>query len=468
MNVAVVGISGDQVEELLALEETHFLDVKSTAISPGSLGKTVSAFANTSGGEIYIGIEEVVRKKGVERIWRGFVNQEAANALLQVIEGMSPLGNHYEAEFLRAEDVKGTVLHLTVQKTREIVFASNGVAYIRRGAQKLPVEEDDALQRLKYDKGLSSFEDEVLDIESSEITNSTVVIDFLIRVVPSAEPEVWLQKQRLLAKGRPTVAGVLLFSDEPQPVLPKRSAVKLFRYRTKAEDGERDYLVGDPTTIEGPAYDLIYEAVRRTKDIIEGIEKLGPTGMEKIAYPHETLHEIITNAVLHRDYSIAADVQVSIFDNRVEIESPGRLPGHITSENLLREQFARNPKMVRLINRFPDPPNKDVGEGLNTAFEAMEKLRLKPPILEERENSFLVIIRHESLGSPEQLVIEYLKTHDEITNSIGRDLSGIKSENSMKEVFYRLRDKGLLEQVPGKYGNKTAWQFTTKGKRTAR
>lgn len=85
------------------------------------------------------------------------------------------------------------------------------------------------------------------------------------------------------------------------------------------------------------------------------------------------LHEIVTNAVLHRDYSIAADIQIRIFDNRVEIESPGRLPGHVTTANILREQFARNPKLVRIINKFPNPPNKDVGEGLNTAFESNGK-----------------------------------------------------------------------------------------------
>jgi ATP-dependent DNA helicase RecG len=162
--------------------------------------------------------------------------------------------------------------------------------------------------------------------------------------------------------------------------------------------------------------------------------------------------------VLHRDYSIPADIQIRIFDNRVEIESPGRLPGHVTAKNILNEQFARNPKLVRIINKFPDPPNKDVGEGLNTAFEAMEKLRLKPPQIEERDNAVLVTLRHESLGSPEQIVMDYLRTHDEITNSIGRDLTGIKSENTMKEVFYRLRDRGMLEQVPGKLGNKAAWR----------
>lgn len=95
---------------------------------------------------------------------------------------------------------------------------------------------------------------------------------------------------------------------------------------------------------------------------------------------------------------------------------------------------------------------------MNAAFEAMEKLRLKPPVIEEREHSLLVILKHESLGSPEQIVMEYLKTHEEITNSIGRDLTGIKSENTMKEVFYRLRDRDLLEQVPGKLGNKAAWR----------
>src|SRR5262249_44961132 len=152
----------------------------------------------------------------------------------------------------------------------------------------------------------------------------------------------------------------------------------------------------------------------------------------------EALHEIVTNAVLHRDYSIAADVQIRIFDDRVEIESPGKFPGHVTPKNVLTEQFARNPKIVRLVNKFPDPPNKDVGEGLNTAFAAMQKLRLKAPMVEERDNSVLVTLRHESLASPEQLVMEYVEIHPEITNLIARDLTGIKSENSMKDVFYRL------------------------------
>lgn len=66
----------------------------------------------------------------------------------------------------------------------------------------------------------------------------------------------------------------------------------------------------------------------------------------------------------------------------------------MTTDNYLREQFSRNPKIVRLINKFPNPPNKDIGEGLNTAFEAMRKLRLKEPEIIESDHAVIVHIRH--------------------------------------------------------------------------
>lgn len=74
------------------------------------------------------------------------------------------------------------------------------------------------------------------------------------------------------------------------------------------------------------------------------------------------------------------------------------MPGHVTVANILDERFARNPKIVRILNKFKNPPNKDVGEGLNTAFEAMRKLKLKDPLIEQRENSVVVALRHEQLG----------------------------------------------------------------------
>ena len=455
MTIILRTLTSQQYQALLTVEESHFVDLKSGEISPANLTKTASAVCNTSGGEIFVGIEESEGLFGKQRKWNGLKDQEAGNAYFQVLEKMSPLGNHYEAEFLAANDAQGLVLHLNFFKTQEILVSSSGKVHVRRSAQNLPVDGEEAIERLKFDKSIKSFEDEVTSTSEQEISNSLVLLDFLIEVVPTAEPDDWLKKQRVVQDGRATVAEVLLYADLPQAILPKRSSVKILRYQTK-EKGERDYLAFDPLTVEGPIYSLVYDSVEQCKKIVEDIKKLGPNGLESVAYPQEALHEVLTNAVLHRDYSVAADVQVRIFDNRLEIESPGRLPGHVTVENITKTQFARNPKLVRLINKFKEPPNKDVGEGLRTTFEAMDKLRLKKPLIEEREGSVLVTLRHESLGSPEQLVMEYLEKNAKITNSIASELTGIKSENTMKQVFYRLSDRGQIEQIVGP--SIKAWQ----------
>jgi len=450
-------ITKEQRDKILELEEGHFGDLKAIEIAPAKLSRSVAAFSNTSGGEIYIGIDELDKLTG-HRKWRGFRNIESANAHIQVIEKMAPLSNHFSAVFLECEGETGLVLQLQIEKTKDILASTDGTPYIRKGAQNLPINTPEALARLKLDKGINSFEDETVKTELSDVSNSACVIEFLIDVIPTAEPETWLRKQKLITSDLPTVAGILLFADEPQALLPKRSAVKIFRYKTKSEDGERDTLAFDPLTVEGPLYDLIYAAVSKTKELVEDMKKMGTSGLEDVLYPEETLHEILTNAILHRDYSIATDTQIRIFDNRIEIESPGRLPGHVTTANILDEQFARNPKIVRLINKFPNPPNKDVGEGLNTAFTAMRKLRLKDPEIVEKDNSVLVNIRHQSLASPEDAVMEYLDRNAEITNRQGREITGIKSENTMKNVFIRLNKKSLIEPVPGKSGFRSAWQ----------
>lgn len=456
-------IDHDEVVRILAMEEGHFLDFKAAAIAPAKLSESISAFGNTAGGELFVGISED-REKG-RRLWRGFGSMEDANGLFQVLHGMAPLGINYNATWLSGDGSTGYVLQVIIAKTKDILVATDGHPYIRQNAQNFRVTGNDGLQRLRLDKGIATFEDEVVNVDEQSITNSEATLRFILEQVPSAEPIDWMKKQNLMVGDRPIVAGVLLFSDEPQAALPKRSAIKIFRYGSREEEGRREQLAADPITIEGCLYKQISEAVERTKQMVEEVKALTPEGLAPAIYPHETLHEIITNAVLHRDYSITADVQVRIFDNRIEVESPGRLPGHVTPENILREQSARNPKIVRLINKFPNPPNKDVGEGLNTAFEAMKKLRLKEPEVEEGQHSVTVHIRHTPLASAHDTVMAYLQNNAEITNRIARELTGIRSENSMKNVFLTLKSRHLIEPVPGKTtGGKSAWRMTKRDK----
>jgi ATP-dependent DNA helicase RecG len=456
VSISVKGITPAQRARILATTESHFADVKAREIAPAKLTKTVSAFANADGGELHIGVAEDKAKGTLT--WNGFADPEAANGHIQALEGLFPLGRDFSYTFLSSDADPGLVLQVLVLKTRDIKTASDGLPYLRRGAQSLPLDTPEKVRRLELDKGVVSFESDTIATDPQVVTNSNAVIGFMIEVIPTSEPDTWLQKQQLLLDGKPTVGAVLLFADEPQALLPKRCGVKIYRYATKEKLGTRETLAGQPITVEGCTYRQIEKAVAKTVEMIEKLSVLSEDGVKKVTYPHEALHEIITNAVLHRDYSIADDIHVRIFENRIEIESPGRLPGHVTTENILEERFSRNGQLVRLINKFPNPPNKDVGEGLNTAFEAMRKLDLKEPQIEERPNSVVVHIRHERVEPPEVVIVEYLKDHEQITNRIARDLCHIGSENRVKRIFEKLMERNLIERVPGLLSSKTAYQ----------
>ncbi|MBL8205539.1 MAG: putative DNA binding domain-containing protein [Blastocatellia bacterium] len=458
----VFTITDKQRDQILSHTEGHFLDLKAKEIKPSKLTRTISGFANADGGELFIGISES-GIAGISHRWQGFADPEDGNAHLQVFESLFPLSEDYLYNFLSHPTEIGYVLQVNVKKTRGIIKSNDGIPYLRRGAQNLPVDTDQKLRVLERNKGITSFENEPVSVDLAKVCNSEIVIRFILEVVPIAEPEAWLRKNELIKNDKPTVSGVILFSELPQAILPKRSGIKIYRYKTSATEGTRDTLVGNPISIEGSAYDLIYEAVSQTQEIISGIQILGSKGLEPVVYPTETLHEVITNAVLHRDYSIADDVHVRIFDNRVEVASPGHLPAHITVKNILDERFARNGNLVRVINKFPNPPNKDVGEGLNTAFEAMRNLRLKEPLITEKDSYVIVHIKHEKLASAEDIIMEYLSNSPSITNRVARDLTGIKSENSMKGVLLKLRDRGLIEPVPGRSGFASAWQKINEG-----
>jgi ATP-dependent DNA helicase RecG len=459
MSIQVISVSADEAQILEGMGEGQFCDVKAIEISPAKLTRAMSAFANSDGGDLYIGIDELLVGGGVKKLqWRGFNDVEAANGHLQAFEKFFPLGTGFQYEFLKCDKRTGLVLHVQISRNQQVVKASDDTPYIRRGAQCLPVQTADALKRLQYTKGVSSFENEPVNTSKDNIVDSPVLAGFIQYVVPSANPERWLTKQGLLVDSKPTVGGLLLFAEEPQAAMPKRCGVKLYRYKTREAEGFRDVLAGDPITIEGPLYDQIRNSVAKTIEITESIPKMGATGLEKVSYPKETLHEIIANALIHRDYSVADDVHIRIFDNRIEVQSPGRLPAHVTVKKILNERFARNGAIVRLLNKFPDPPNKDVGEGLNTAFAKMKELGLKEPVIDERDADVLVVIRHEALASPQEAIMTYLESNPSINNRRARELTGVRMDYQMKSIFGSMEDAGMIERVPGTNTASTAYQ----------
>ncbi|MBN8733345.1 MAG: putative DNA binding domain-containing protein [Acidobacteria bacterium] len=443
-------ITTEQAEKVINYQEGQYGDVKAKEKKPASLSEDISAFANADGGDLYIGIDEL-KVNGVKtRSWRGFSDPEEANAHAQVFDTLFPAGSEFQYEFLSCHGLPGLVMHATINKSRGVTLATNNVPYLRRNASSLPQNTLELRRRLEYAKGIHSFESESANAVISLVTESEIIREFVEGVVPTATPVEYLRKQGLIRDEKPTVAGVLLFADEPQAIIPKHCGIKIYRYKTTAQEGFREAEAFIPKTVEGCLYKQIRSAVSLTTELIQQIPKIGVGAeFEHIQYPPQTLHEIITNAVIHRDYSITDDIHIRIFDNRIEVQSPGRLPANMTVKNLTTQRAARNGTIQRILNKFPDPPNRDVGEGIKTATAAMTALGLEPPTFKETESSFLVSIKHEKLATAELAIMDYLESHETINNKQARSITFIHEDWKVKSIFRRMELKKMIRQVEG-------------------
>jgi ATP-dependent DNA helicase RecG len=352
--------------EVLALsvrEESHFYDKKSSLVDGKKVQKIAVAFANADGGEFIVGIADDEDEPVPEKRWQGVDKLESLNSHLQSLFEISPsLDLRYE--ILRCETAPGLCLRVQIEKSSDVHKTSDGTVYQRYGAQSLPIKDPQKITELAFAKGASTFEDQLLkDIPTEQIVDSAELSHFLHDYAPTTEPLDFCINQNLLdfRTWEPRVASALLFHPCPSAVIPRKCAIKITRYETKEDDPERDHLAGQ-ITVEGPTYKLIHDSIDAIKTAMSSISIWTANGLKQMEYPHEAIWEVLVNAVIHRDYSISDDVQVLIFDNRIEVLSPGRLPGYVTVANILEARFSRNPKIVRTLNRYKDAPNKDLGE----------------------------------------------------------------------------------------------------------
>lgn len=457
-----------EVLTLSSRDESHFFDRKAVGISGKKVQKIAVALANADGGEFLIGVADDKNEPDPNKRWQGTSKLEDFNGLLQALFEVSPaLDVNYEV--LTCDGRPGCVFRVVIEKTSDVHKISDGTVYQRHGAQSLPIKDPQQITELAFAKGAASFEDQLLrEVGAEHIVESEELTAFLSDYSPRTDPLEFCINQNLLhyQTWEPRVASILLFHDRPSAVSPRKCAVKITRYETKEDDPERDHLAHQ-ATLEGPLYQLIHESVAKIQEIMQSVSIWTPDGLKKAQYPPESIWEVLVNAVIHRDYAISDDIQVLIFDNRIEILSPGRLPGYVTVENILDARYSRNTKIVRTLNRYKQPPNRDMGEGLDTAFQKMKEWGLKAPEIAEHNGYVRVTLPHTPLAKPSEVILAFLAKNRSITNRQARDLTGIRSENSVKVEFYKLRDQDLLEPVPDLKGPKSAWQLTKTGRAEA-
>jgi ATP-dependent DNA helicase RecG len=464
--VEVKTITADDALALIERQEGHFWDAKSKRSGGSTVQKIGTALANADGGEFAMGIED--RNSGLTGLdrWSGYHAIEDANYVHQSLVKDCDPPVPYTIDWLNVEgeEARGLVALIGIGKSASVHRTSEDEVWVRHGAQNLRYDGQQIID-LTLSKGATSYEDQfIASYRTGDLAREPELLHFLESYSPATDSQEFVEKQRLVNRStkQATVAAAVLYAETPPAVVPKKCSVKIARYETKEPTPSRDHLIGTPASIEGPAREVIEQTIKAVTEMVEAVSYMTSEGeFVPVEYPPDALKEIIVNAVIHRDYNISDDTLVEVFDNRVVVKSPGRLPGHMTLDSLLTDRFARNPTVVRLLNKYPDPPNKDIGEGLRTVLSAMKQAKLKEPVFAVEGNYFLPTLAHTPLARPEELVMEYLAHHDEITNRIGRDLCGIASENAMKDVFYKLRDAGQIERVPLRFGSRSAWRKTT-------
>lgn len=263
----------DQAElnSILSLNEDHFNDVKSKRIPPAKLQETFVAFANSDGGDLYIGIED--KAHSGERVL-GFSEQEEANGLISnLLEETNPAVENLVIEFLAVED-KGLILHLGIPKSPKVHYTAAGDCYIRVNASKRKIKGERVTQ-LGYSKGAEPYERKALDnVDIEDVTDGKLLAQYMQRVGSNLEKETFLRKQRLLTKKDgervPNVGAILLFDDEPQATLETRCAVKVYRLRTTETEYKREQLEEMPITINGDVESVINNTIAQVARYIDG------------------------------------------------------------------------------------------------------------------------------------------------------------------------------------------------------
>ncbi|MFQ5814140.1 MAG: ATP-binding protein [Anaerolineae bacterium] len=223
-------------------------------------------------------------------------------------------------------------------------------------------------------------------------------------------------------------------------------------------------------TIEQPLPWLLDETFALVGTLIRDFSHLGPGGKFVVTpeYPEFVWQEGITNAVTHRAYNITGrPVEVLMFDDRLEIISPGPFPGTVTAETIRHDHFSRNPRIARVLAEMRYIPAlsvaevKDIGEGVNRMYHEMAAAGLPPPEWIEEPAAVRLILRNgieqRRLATPEEVrarmivelndrqrrTIEYLQERGRITNREYRELCSV-SDFTARADLNDLLKRGLV------------------------
>jgi ATP-dependent DNA helicase RecG len=428
---------------------------------PDSLAETMVAFANADGGTLYVGVDERGRPTGE-------VYPEDFDVVVHQAEQRCrpPIPVEWQQT-----EARGGAFVFTghIRRSPELHALDDGRVLVRTGDENRPLSGDQVRQ-LATTRSAGDYEAEpVPGAERSDLDE-----DLLEEFV-----EKWVERQGrpltrslnellkaqgwLTPKGQPTVAGILLFGKSPQIFVP-RSGLTFVRFEgteMRGEGGAPGY--GRRAEVDGP----LPRIIKRTWEIIQEEIQVGAVVRdlereEKWRYPPTAIREALVNAVAHRDYRLRGRaIEVRIFTDRLEVSSPGGLPGFITVDNIIDEHFSRNPRVVNGL--FQWGYIEELGLGVDLMIEEMVNAGHEPPQFHETPFSFTVTFRSArprrprrgqrlSMNERQAKALDYVQKNGRITNGEYQELCPDVSSETLRLDLVDLVEKGVLLKVGAKRG----------------
>lgn len=426
--------------------------------------QTVVAMANTDGGLIILGIEdpEKTKLKGIDRICGIEENKEIYDEVFQEIKRIVPPMSNLEPDLYQMDNYR-TVAILNIPKATECFYSIDNQVYIRlhKSNKKLTPQE---IVKFNYAKGFEKADKELVEIDF-ELLQTSYFDDWRKnrRITDDDVKNILFQtglaRKDNSGKLRPTRAAVLLFARFPTDLLDTKCSVRIIQLRGIIEKfGEAPNYLGTPKTVSGPVINLIKDSQEYVLNILKTGVVVRSGFLNTYKIPERAVKEAITNAVIHRDYHLKRDIEIRIFEDRLEILSPGLFPYNITRSNIgfVPSDGERNNLLVKHLREFPEPPNLNLNEGVRAMREDMRSNNLYPPIFFTYpiyEDSVKVVFLNEEQPTEWQKIKKYLEEKKYIDNKTARDITSVVQTHKMSRMFRKWVEKGLLLKIESESKN---------------
>lgn len=408
----------NELKAIISRGEDSHHQFKEDIRNHDSLAAEMVAFSNSRGGRIFIGVSNKgdligLSSKDVDR-----VNQLISNSASQHVKG--PIAVHTENISV---DHNRIVIALTVSEGIDKPYFDNqGVIWLKSGSDKRRIHSKEELRRLFQEVDLLHA-DEVPTRAGVEALNISHFSKFFENVYHEALPDskeemlMLLENMNLATSHRLNLAGLLLFADKPQLYKPE------FVLKAVSFAGESiadSYL--DSEDFEGPLPAIFQGALAFIMRNLRKVQKQkGVNTIGEPEVPQIVFEELLVNALIHRDYFISAPIRLFIFEDRVEIISPGNLPDHLTIEKIRAgNSIQRNPILASYVAKGL-LPYRGLGTGVRRALQDWPQIQF---IDDHNGCLFISLVERLIIASSRK---EILKGQDAPINApINTNLSGLQ------------------------------------------